>query len=161
MRLSTLVLLLLASSAPAAADQRVPARRVHIAAAHSPDASVEERRGLEDSATDLRDALQGRSEVALVASADEAEVRIEVVNREERDASTGGFGGQSLTPFRETIVRLRIESGGDSSALKGIGRSSWKAAAKDAAERVRKWLKTHPPAGSARNDPSNFLRITE
>ena len=75
-------------------------------------------------------------------------MRVEVVDREERDPSQGGFGGTSMTKFRQTIVRLRIESGAARSELKGIGQSSWKAAAKDAAERVSKWLESHPPAGA-------------
>jgi hypothetical protein len=81
-----------------------------------------------------------------VPTAEEAQVRVEVFDREERDPAQGGFGGTSITRFRQTIVRLRIESGAAKSELKGIGQSSWKAAAKDAAERVSKWLESHPPA---------------
>ena len=125
-----LAALLLSTLAVAAseADQR-PVIRVHViagpAASGNAAATVD---GLEDS------------------TADDAQVRVEVVDREERDPAQGGFGGTSITKFRQTIVRLRIESGSAKSDLKGIGQSSWKAAAKDAAERVSKWLESHPPA---------------
>jgi hypothetical protein len=145
-----LAALLLSTLAVAAseADQR-PVIRVHViagpAASGNAAATVD---GLEDSTADLREALGKRKGLTIVPAADEAQVRVEVVDREERDPAQGGFGGTSITKFRQTIVRLRIESGAARSELKGIGQSSWKAAAKDAAERISKWLESHPPAGT-------------
>jgi len=129
-----------------AADKR-PAIRVHVVAGQPTSGNqAATATGLEDSTADLREALGKRKGLTIVPSADGAQVRVEVVDREERDPAQGGFGGTSLTKFRQTIVRLRIESGSAKGELKGIGQSSWKAAAKDAAERVSKWLESHPPA---------------
>ena len=41
--------------------------------------------GLEDSTTDVREALAKRKGLAIVPTAEEAQVRVEVVDREERD----------------------------------------------------------------------------
>jgi hypothetical protein len=145
-RLNLALAVLLVSALPVplhAADKR-PAIRVHVVTGTEAAAAS----GLEDSTTDVREALAKRKGLTIVQTADEAQVRVEVVDREERDPSQGGFGGTSITKFRQTIVRLRIESGSAKSELKGIGQSSWKAAAKDAAERVSKWLESHPPAAA-------------
>src|SRR4051794_15303118 len=147
--ITTLAAVLLISSLPVmarAADKR-RAIRVYVATG-SPTSGNEAatQSGVEDSTTDLRQALAKRKGLTIAAKAEEAQVRVEVFDREERDPAQGGFGGTSITKFRQTIVRLRIESGAARSELKGIGQSSWKAAAKDAAERVSKWLESHPPA---------------
>ena len=131
-----------------------PAVRVHVVTGQPTSGNeAATPAGLEDSAADVRDALARRKGIAIVKTPDEAQVRVEVVDREERDSPQGGFGGTSVTKFRQTIVRLRIESGADTGELKGIGQSSWKAAAKDAAERVSKWLESHPPAGETNPRP--------
>ena len=148
-RLKVAFALMLAGTLPLAA--RVadkPAIRVYVAAGESTSGSeAATAAGLDDSTTDVRDALGHRKGLTIVEDAEQAQVRVEVVDREERESAQGGFGGTSVTKFRQTIVRLRIESGPDKGELKGIGQSSWKAAAKDAAERVSKWLESHPPAG--------------
>src|SRR4051794_13888302 len=147
--LNLAVAALLVSLLPAmvGAADRAPAVRVYVttgSAVSGSEAATEA--GLDDSTTDVREALAKRKGLTIVQTADEAQVRVEVVDREERDPAEGGFGGTSFTKFRQTIVRLRIESGASKGELKGIGQSSWKAAAKDAAERVSKWLESHPPA---------------
>jgi len=146
-RLKTAMAVLLVSSLPVmvrAADERA-AIRVYVTTGSATSGAATQS-GLEDSTTDLRQALAKRKGLTIVPTAEEAQVRVEVFDREERDPAQGGFGGTSITRFRQTIVRLRIESGAAKSELKGIGQSSWKAAAKDAAERVSKWLESHPPA---------------
>jgi hypothetical protein len=55
----------------------------------------------------------------------------------------GGFGGASLTKFRQTIVRTKVSAGADQSELKGVGQGSWKSAAKDLVERLSKWVTNH------------------
>jgi hypothetical protein len=128
-------------------DKHPPRTRVYVFTAESPGGVVsDEEQGRLDSVRDVRDALGHRSEFTLVATAADAQVRVEIVNREERDVPEGGFGGKTLTRFRETLVRLRVETANDKGELKGAGRPSWKDAAKDAAERVAKWVKSHPPA---------------
>ena len=39
--------------------------------------------------------------ITLVPSADQAQLTVEIVNREERDSAQGGFGGKSVTSFRD------------------------------------------------------------
>lgn len=135
---------LLAMSHPldALAQDRATARLFVYTAQAASGVVSDEEQGRRDSVEDLKEMLGGRkSEFSLVKTADEADVIVEVVNREERDTPHGGFGGASVTRFRETIVRVRIKSGNKQSELKGIGRPSWKSAAKDAAERIRKWVR--------------------
>ncbi len=105
-------------------------------------AASEEEQGRLDSVRDLSDALN-RSQFTLVQSADDAQMTVEIVNREERDSAQGGFGGKSLTKFRETILRIRVKAGEDRSDLKSIGRPSWGAAAKDVAKQLSSWAKNH------------------
>ena len=148
-RLDLAVAVLLLGSLPAVvrADDKRGAIRVYVTVGSATGAAeAANQAGLEDSTTHVREALAKRKGLAIVQSAEAAQVRVEVFDREERDPAEGGFGGTSFTKFRQTIVRLRIESGAAKSELKGIGQSSWKAAAKDAAERVSKWLESHPPA---------------
>ncbi len=84
-----------------------------------------------------------------------ADVKVEVTNREERDAGDGGFGGIKLTPLGEMIIRFHAtftphENGAPGGApqnaevdLKGIGQGSWSRAARDGAERLAKWIANH------------------
>ena len=80
--------------------------RVHVwTAPPTTDPPSDDERGRLDSVRDLTEALRRESKLVLVDSPDEAQVSVEVVNREERDLGGGGFGGSELTPLRETIVR--------------------------------------------------------
>jgi hypothetical protein len=71
---------------------------------------------------------------------------VEVVGREQRDAPVGGFGGTVITPPIETIVRLHVKFGDRETDIKGIGKAYWARAAKDAAERLVKWILRVAPA---------------
>jgi hypothetical protein len=149
---SVALLALMTSAMPAAgrADKRPPPARIYVFTSQSADGVVsDDEQGRADSVRDLQDILRHRSAFTLVDTAAAAQVRVEVVNREERDTPEGGFGGKTLTKFRETLLRLRIESDDASSELKGTGRPSWKDAAKDAADRLSKWLTSHPPSQKA------------
>lgn len=124
------------------ADKRPPARVFVYTVQASSGVASEEEQGRLASVGDLQDLLAHRkSDFTVVTSEDEAEVIVEVLNREEREAPQGGFGGASVTRFRQTIVRLRVKSGEKQSELKGIGGPSWTSAAKDAAERLTKWTR--------------------
>lgn len=142
-RTTLAILAVLAGHASGMPGDKHPPARVFVYTAQAPSGAVSaEEQGRLDSVLDLEDALAHRkSDFTLVSSADDAQVIVEVINREERDTPQGGFGGASVTRFRETIVRLRVKSGEKQSELKGIGRQSWKSAAKDAAERLAKWVK--------------------
>ena len=123
---------------------RPPAVRIYVFTAQSTgSAPSDEERGRLETARDLQDLLRRKSPFVLTATADEAQVVVEVINREERRLPEGGFGGKSLTKFRETIVRVKVSAGTDASELKGVGQGSWKAAEKDLVERFSKWVKNH------------------
>lgn len=142
-RTTLAMLAVLAGHASGMPGEKYQPARVFVFTAQAPSGAVsEDEQGRLDSVRDLQDALARRkSDFTLVSTADQAQVVVEVTNREERDTPQGGFGGASMTRFRETIVRLRVKSGDRQSDLKGIGQPSWKAAAKDAAERLEKWAR--------------------
>jgi len=146
--------LLLAAPHPAAAqksDKHAAGVRTFVTTARSSDdgAASDEERGRVEAVATLQEQLRGKSQFALVQSAGEAQVVVEVINREERSMPEGGFGGASLTKFRETIVRVKVSTGADQSELKGVGQGSWKSAVKDLVERLSKWVKNHlTPASS-------------
>jgi hypothetical protein len=140
--LSLVMITALSGQAPAApALTHLPARVFVFTGEASSTTSAEDRQGRLDSVRDLEDVLGGRKKyVTLVHSAEEADVTLEVVNREERDVSQGGFGGASMTKFSERILRARLKAGEKTSDLKGVAQGSWKLAAKDLGERVTKWI---------------------
>src|SRR4026209_3001492 len=83
---------------------------VHTAEAKG-DVKTEEEQGRLDSVRDIREALGHSSKIALVSDASAAEVLVEIVGREKREAPVGGFGGTVVTPLVETIVRLHVKFG--------------------------------------------------
>jgi hypothetical protein len=126
------------------AQQRGPARVYLFTAAAKDNPPSDEERGRLDSLEDVRSALARRHrDFTLVPRAEDAQVTVELINREERESAPGGFGGKSVSRFRDTLVRLRVHGGSDESDLKGVGQGSWKSAANDAAERLAKWVKNH------------------
>ena len=104
------------------------------------EVKTEEEQGRLDSVRDMRDALDHNSKVALVSDASTAQVLVEVVGREKREAPVGGFGGTVVTPLVETIVRLHVKFGDQETEIKGVGKAYWARAAKDAADRLVKWI---------------------
>jgi hypothetical protein len=123
-----------------AAGKLVPPR-VYVYTAQSPSGIVtEEEQGRLDSTRDLRDALRRNSRIVLVSHAGEAQVVVEVLDREKRERPIGGFGGTAVTPSGETIVRVRVKFGDEQTEIKGIGQAYWSRAARDAAERLLKWI---------------------
>jgi hypothetical protein len=140
------VLALAACSMPAAmnssarADATAPPQ-VYIFTAETKNGAVsEDEQGRLDSVRDLRDALRGNRKVVLVTDGSQAQVLVEVVGREKRDVPGGGFGGTMITKPMETIVRLRVTFGNRDGEIKGVGQATWGRAAKDAAERLVKWI---------------------
>jgi hypothetical protein len=119
---------------------KTPPPRVYVFAAEPRGAVTEEEQGRLDSAADLREALGKNRKIVLVTDAGEAQVRVEVVGREQREIPGGGFGGTSLTKPIQTIVRLHVTFGSREGDLKGVGQATWGRAAKDAAERLVKWI---------------------
>ena len=124
--------------------------RIFITTARSSDAAAsDEEKGRLEAVAMIQEVLKGKPPFVLVQNAGEAQVVVEVLNREERDLPQGGFGGASLTKFRETIVRVKVTAGADQSELKGVGQGSWKSALKDLVERLLKWVNNHLIPGSS------------
>jgi hypothetical protein len=106
-----------------------------------------EEQGRLDAVRDVRDALGKKKGITLVDSRADANLFIEVVSREERvePGAAGPFGGKTVTRMGDTIIRLRVKSGDEESDLKGIGQGTWGRAAKDAADRIVKWIARREP----------------
>jgi len=118
-----------------------PVPRVFVYTAEAKgDGKTEEEQGRLDSVRDMREALNHSSKIVLVSDASAAQVLVEVVGREKREAPVGGFGGTVVTPLVETIVRLHVKFGDHDTEIKGAGKAYWARAAKDAADRLIKWI---------------------
>jgi hypothetical protein len=124
--------------APSAAAK--PSVRVYVFAAAVPGAPKDEDEGRAEAVSDMRDALGRKAGLELVNSRAEADVFVEVLGREQRKGMEGGFGGAAVTKMGQTIIRLHVTSGDEEVELKGIGQGTWGRAAKDAADRVLKWI---------------------
>ena len=142
-RVLTLTLALSAVAAEATAQPPSPAApRVYVFTTESPAAApaTDEEKGRLDSVRDIRDALGKKAGLVMVPSASDAHVLVEVVGRETRDAPIGGFGGTSVTPQGEMIVRLHLKYGEYETDIKGVAPGYWSRAAKDAADRAMRWI---------------------
>ena len=89
---------------------------------------------------ELRDALRRKAGLSVVDDRAQADVTVEVTDREQQNAGEGGFGGVKLTPFVNTIIRVRVTFGEHQSELKGMGPGTGTRAAKDAADGLLKWI---------------------
>jgi len=113
-----------------------------------PGAPKEENAAREEAVSDMRDALRKKAGLEIVDSRSGADVLVEVLGREEREGSEGGFGGAALTKMGQMIIRLHVTSGppgNEEIELKGIGQGTWGRAAKDAADRILKWIARREP----------------
>ena len=105
-----------------------------------------EEQGRLDAVRDMREALEKKKGITLVNTREDANLTIEVLGREQReDAGGGPFGGKTVTRMGDTIIRLHLKSGDEESDLKGLGQGTWGRAAKDAADRVVKWIARREP----------------
>jgi hypothetical protein len=137
----TTMLLMVAALYPAMwADQR---ENVRVYVYTSPSASgqhTDEEKGRLEAVDELRGALKKKKGLAIVDDRSQADVLVEVLEREQREAPLGGFGGKQITPMGDTIIRVHVTSGEQQTDLKGIGQGTWGRAAKDAADRILKWI---------------------
>jgi hypothetical protein len=141
MRQSLIFAVALALSAGAAASQsQSPAPRVFVFTADPKGTTpTEEEQGRLDSVKDVRDALARKAGLTMVTSAADATVLVEVMNR-ERTGAGGGFGGASMTPLGDVLIRLHLKFGEHEIDIKGMSAGYWGRAAKDAADRAFKWI---------------------
>jgi hypothetical protein len=116
--------------------------------ASSASRTAEESERIE-AVTDVRDALRRKKGITVVDDRAEANVLVEVTGRERREEPPGAFGGKSITRMGDTIIRLRVKSGGEETELKGMGLGTWGRAANDAAERFLKWIARREPKRAA------------
>jgi hypothetical protein len=141
-KLSITVIALALSGAVAASRSQSssPAPRVFVFTAELKGTTpTDEEQGRLDSVKDVRDALSRKAGLKMVPSASDATVLVEVMNRERSEAG-GGFGGASMTPLGDVLIRLHLKFGEHETDVKGVASGYWGRAAKDAAEKAFKWI---------------------
>jgi len=116
-----------------------PAPRVFVSTDTKSTPPTEEEQGRLDSVRDVRVELGKKAGLVIVQSAEEATVLVEVIARERREAG-GGFGGASVTPLGDTMLRLHLKSGEHETDVKGVSPGTWGRAAKDAVDKAFKWI---------------------
>jgi hypothetical protein len=128
------------------ADKQTSVRAFVFTATGASGEHTSEEQGRLDAVRDVRDALAKKKGITLVNSRADANLLVEVLGREQRDEPGGPFGGKAVTRMGDTIIRLHLKSGDAESDLKGIGQGTWGRAAKDAADRILKWIARREPA---------------
>jgi hypothetical protein len=114
---------------------------VYVFAATPPgDTDKDAAAGRAEAVRDVKDALRRKAGLEIVDAQAGADVLVEVLGREAREEPQGGFGGLRATRFGDMIIRLRVKAGEQETDLKGMGQGTWGRAAKDAADRVLKWI---------------------
>ena len=108
--------------------------------------SSPDEKGRLEAVRELKEALARKKGISLVDRKEDATLLIEVTGREEHEEGDGPFGGKKLTPLGDAIIRFHISSGGEESDLKGMGQGTSVRAAKDAADRILKWIARREPA---------------
>jgi hypothetical protein len=139
------VLYALVLGAPPGGAGLAPAVRVYVFTAEASAQPTDDEKGRLNAVQELRDALSKKKELQVVTTRADADVIVEVLSREVQDAGEGGFGGAKVTTLANTIIRVRAlhASGGEGSELKGMGMGGH--AAKDAADRILKWVQRDQP----------------
>jgi hypothetical protein len=139
------LVLSLVFAAPQGPDKRTTVRAyVFTATSQSGQHSAEEQ-GRIDAVRDVKEALERKKGIHIVEDRADATLIVEVVGREQKDDVQGPFGGKTITPLGDTIIRLHLRSGDQESDLKGMGQGTWGRAAKDAADRILKWIARREP----------------
>ena len=117
--------------------------RIYVLATEAPGGSPpgDALQGRLAAVRELREALRHKAGLSVVDDRTQADAIVEVTDREQQSAGEGGFGGVKLTPFVNTIIRVRVTFGEHQSELKGMGTGTGSRAAKDAADGLVKWIK--------------------
>jgi hypothetical protein len=146
---AAMLLTLAAAAGLQGSDRTTTVRAFVYTATGASGQHTPEEKGRLDAVRDMRDALQKKKGITLVNSREDANLLIEVVSREQREEPGGGpFGGKAVTRMGDTIIRLHVRSGDEESDLKGLGQGTWGRAAKDAADRIVKWIARREPKRS-------------
>jgi hypothetical protein len=142
----TVLLAVLAAAGLQGPDKMTTVRAFVYTATGASGQHTAEEKGRLDAVRDMRDALEKKKGITLVTRREDANLLIEVVSREQREEpGAGPFGGKAVTRMGDTIIRLHLKSGGEESDLKGLGQGTWGRAAKDAADRIVKWIARREP----------------
>ena len=163
MRTSLMIVVALALSTGAAPRQSSqpssPAPRVFVFTAEPASTPpTEEEQGRLDSVKDVRDALAKKAGLTMVTNATDATVLVEVMRRERSD-SGGGFGGASMTPLGDVLIRVHLKFGEHETDIKGVSSGYWGRAAKDAAEKSFKWIVRIDNMPAKRGEPPAAVAI--
>ena len=116
--------------------------RIYVFASEAADLSSpdEPLQGRLAAVAELREALRRKAGLTIVDRREDADVVVEVLDREQESAGEGGFGGVKLTPLVNTTIRLHVTSREHQTDMKGMGAGGGSRAAKDAADRLLKWI---------------------
>ena len=157
----TVLLAMFAAVGLQGADKLTSVRAYVYTATGAGGQHTPEEHGRLDAVKDVRDALGKKNGITLVNSREDANLLIEVVSREDRaePGATGPFGGKTVTRMGDTIIRLHLRSGDQESDLKGIGQGTWGRAAKDAADRIVKWIARREPPRPPKKKEARTARI--
>ncbi|HEY7055746.1 MAG TPA: hypothetical protein VH458_04435 [Vicinamibacterales bacterium] len=124
------------------------------ASGDSDTTQAEAMEGRQTAVRELKDALRRKAGLSIVDDRAQADVVVEVTDREVQDAGDGGFGGVKLTPLANTIIRTHVTAGSQSTDIKGMGQGAGDRAAKDAADRLLKWIVRNR---ADRSNPSSLI----
>ena len=142
---AAMILAVLATVGLQGTDKQTTVRAFVFTATGASGEHTPEEQGRLDAVRDVRDALEKKKGITLVNNRADANLVIEVLSREQREEPGGGFGGKTITRMGDTIIRLHLKSGEEESDLKGMGQGTWGRAAKDAADRIVKWIARREP----------------
>jgi len=136
--------------------------RVYVFAAESAGQPSYEDKARAEGVREIREALGKKKQFQMVDRREDADIIVEILDREEQDAGEGGFGGAKITKLSNSVIRLRVShaSGGEGSELKGMGLGGH--AAKDAADRIEKWADRDQPTPHKRGKdipPSTVMTL--
>jgi hypothetical protein len=143
--MKTIAVLLMSAAAMASAPPQkktpAPVARVYVFTAETAASPAStDRTEREEAVNDLRDALGKKKGISIVDDQADADVKIEVLKCEALDMGSGGFGGEAITPLDEKVIHLHAVSAVDQADFKGTAPGYWNRAAKDAADRLEKWI---------------------
>lgn len=155
---------LITFSVPVSGADKAPVKRVYVFTAEGTARQpTDEEKSRVDAVRELRDALAKKKELQVVDNRADADVIVEVMDREEQEGPEGGFGGKTITNMNNTIIRVRVShaSGGEPSELKGMGLGLGRAD-KDLVDRIVKWVQRDEPSPHKRGKdkpPSTVMTL--
>ena len=116
--------------------------RIYVFTAQTAEGSSSDEalKGRLSAVRDLRDALRRKPGLSIVDDRTVADVVVEVTARDQQSLGDGGFGGARLTQLVNTTIRLNVTAGAHKTEMKGSASGTGTRAAKDAADRLLKWI---------------------